>query len=1687
MAFSPQSDKLAIAQSDNIVFIYKLGSDWGDKKSICNKFQHTSSITCLTWPSKRSNEIVYGLAEGKVKVGQLKTYKPATLYQSESYVTALCSNPAGNAVVSAHLDGSIYTFWFDSIERGAQVICRHSCIPFALAWASSIVVAGNDGQVTFYDEDGGEEHTFDHSNDPDCHEFMTAVSNPTGDAVVLGNYNSIYVFTRNKDTMGWEEKGRTKVENMYSVTAMDWKSDGDKIAVGTLCGVVDLYDICVKRSMYKGGFELTYVSHSQVIVRKMDTNMRIVVRSQYGCEIIKTNIYKNRFVVATTTDTLLLGDFDTLKLSEIQWHGNGSEKFIFDNPSACVIYYAGEVSLVEYGLNEILGSIRTSHTKSHVLSLRINERPSRTVDAYGNQINSEENKKVAFLLDAQTICVKNLVTQASITIVHDSKIDWLELSGSANLLLFRDKRRFLHLYNNETQTRIQLLNFCTYVQWVPNSDVVVAQNRNSLCVWYNIHAPDQVTLHSIKGDVEDIERSEGRTEVIVDEGMSQAVYPLDEALINFGTAIDDRNYERAMDILDSLEITPEVTAMWNQLSSCAIASGDLRIAQRCAAAVGDVGMSRYLGQVKEIKHQAETEMGMHGNDHYLVRTKMFLLNKDLKGAEAELLTQGRVDECIDMYQKLYKHDAAIRVAEQTRHPEAIEMRQAYFQYLLDTNQEERAAALKERECDFIQAINLYLKGGMPAKAAQVIIDHDINQPVQLLESIATALTRAGMHDRAGDFYERLDELQRALDSYIRGNAYRKAVELARRSFPSRVVELQEQWGDFLVAQKQVDMAINHYIEAKVFQKAIEAALNARQYSRALQLVDAIESDSSKPYYKQLARYYEESHQYELAERCFIAADQPHLAVEMHTRLGSWEIAHKLAMSYMSEGEVGLLYINQAQKLESQGCFREAEKLYLTVKEKDLAINMYKKHRRFDDMVRLVSDHRPDLLKETHQFLAQTLEMEGSLRDAEHHYVEASEWHSAVNMYRSNELWDDAIRVAKFYGGINACKRVTIALLMAVGVVEGAKYLTKQGLVEAAIEHATENGAFDMAFELAQHSMPKKMPEIYLKHALFLEDDERFREAEEEFIKANKPKEAIDMYVHQQDWASALRVAESYDPTAVPDVYIAQARVAVDAGQHKAAEDLYLAASRPDLALLMYQEADQWPEALKLAQLHLPHQVAEVNMAYQSAQARAGRGASKSDFMTTGRNLEQSKQWTQAVDAYMSARRDKVDSISDLEDIWDRAIEIARNYVPNRHVEVSLEVSKRLVELQREESAADILFEIGRHEEAIAVCIAGKRFDKARALAQGNPSLKRRVDEAYQGHLVSSEGTTELVELGRTDVALDVLAKRGEWDRIWDVAAKERMPPNAIGKYVLMRVEELLMSAGGGGRGGPGGGSHQQIDEAVKLLNKRPGPATDAAMNAYKRLVKAVLSRTIDEDSSSEHIATVAMLRDVLYRLANQYRAQSPDKQQLSPSMESMLMATHYQNMLYNCRSLGLKEICAKCAITLLKYPELIPVDKAFYQAGMMAKELGNINMAFMLLNRYVDITEAIDSGGDTNMLDNTEYHDTDAIPLIHNGSLPSNHYIRDEDKREEVRTWVLSVVTDSNIEQRFTAREHSRGSLYEALYMSERPTCIVTGYPVHPADMLEINHSTANRREWNALVAKTRVDPWTGQQQMPLY
>jgi intraflagellar transport protein 172 len=142
------------------------------------------------------------------------------------------------------------------------------------------------------------------------------------------------------------------------------------------------------------------------------------------------------------------------------------------------------------------------------------------------------------------------------------------LSSRGDKLLFRDKKRQLNIFDINSQHRTTLLNFCSYVQWVPNSDVVVAQSRGNLCIWYSIDSPSRVTLFPIKGEIEDIERAHGKTEVIVDEGVNTVSYTLDEGLIEFGSAVEEKEYDRAISLLESLEMTSETEGVYYLSQQC---------------------------------------------------------------------------------------------------------------------------------------------------------------------------------------------------------------------------------------------------------------------------------------------------------------------------------------------------------------------------------------------------------------------------------------------------------------------------------------------------------------------------------------------------------------------------------------------------------------------------------------------------------------------------------------------------------------------------------------------------------------------------------------------------------------------------------------------------------------------------------------------------------------------------------------------------------------------------------------------------------------------------------------------------------------------------------------------------------------------------------------------------------------
>ena len=56
--------------------------------------------------------------------------------------------------------------------------------------------------------------------------------------------------------------------------------------------------------------------------------------------------------------------------------------------------------------------------------------------------------------------------------------------------------------------------------------------------------------------------------------------------------------------------------------------------------------------------------------------------------------------------------------------------------------------LLEKEGDFMGALQMYIKAGLPAKAARIAISHpDISSQTEVIEKIASQLVKGGLYER----------------------------------------------------------------------------------------------------------------------------------------------------------------------------------------------------------------------------------------------------------------------------------------------------------------------------------------------------------------------------------------------------------------------------------------------------------------------------------------------------------------------------------------------------------------------------------------------------------------------------------------------------------------------------------------------------------------------------------------------------------------------------------------------------------------------------------------------------------------------------------------------------------------------------------------------------------------------------
>lgn len=177
-----------------------------------------------------------------------------------------------------------------------------------------------------------------------------------------------------------------------------------RLVAGSVCGAVLVFESVLRRTVWQDKFEMTYVAPNQVLLKSLqDASVgAMVIESHMGLEIddirimgnwfygffskkLFSYIYffritgKDSYLVARTDESLILCDLTRNLTSELPWTAPGrNQRFYFENPNVCLVFNAGELTLVEYGEHYILGSVRTEFVNPHVISVRLNERGQTT-------------------------------------------------------------------------------------------------------------------------------------------------------------------------------------------------------------------------------------------------------------------------------------------------------------------------------------------------------------------------------------------------------------------------------------------------------------------------------------------------------------------------------------------------------------------------------------------------------------------------------------------------------------------------------------------------------------------------------------------------------------------------------------------------------------------------------------------------------------------------------------------------------------------------------------------------------------------------------------------------------------------------------------------------------------------------------------------------------------------------------------------------------------------------------------------------------------------------------------------------------------------------------------------------------------------------------------------------------------
>ena len=932
LAWAPDnSGRIAVAQTDGIVCIYALG---GVSKNISGRCIVAPAATALIWPAISPTEPLVGDGFGRLCLCRASSGRAATVLGGSggahsARIVSMASS--GSALAVGAADGSVRAYALDANALARLVVAAagsgeeasaaaaaakqtaiitHGIAPNALAWAGhgALLAGGADGRLRLYDATSGAsiaeiDWGMNSSEDKALPQaLLCAATSQTGDVVAVGSWDRIFLLTDalggngggfggsrgSNQSLNLRLAGGTAVPGLSGVASLSWSHDGSALAVGSLRGAVDLFDVYAGCTRAVGGTAAVLADSrgNATVVVSRSRHHRLSLRSHDGSRLLALRLHVHgRFVSAVTaTGSLLLADVESGHSSEIKSHAGpdhaaaaaitltsasaaaAARRCNFEHAPLAWVHRNGELIMVELGNVAPLASLPSMSSNSD------------TVDASQRECGSGDGRRCWYVAytpaygQAAVAEVRTGViggTRVLAQLEHDTPVSWLALAPPpVSRLLLRDASQLLLLCDFGRASKhptagspaapiialcaVPLLAACAFAQWLPGGAGAVAaqsswnngQHAPPIRVWYST-APAALASEAA-GCVVDTGGScadaaevnvEGHVAILlqpaaavvpVRSGAMEEAVLLHTSLLAASAAIERGELTLAATGLDAAAVTvppPEPAGLRAIWAAVGATTSDVDLAMRAATETGNSSRARWLRRRMDDAAAA----GMKANA--AATAAIAELRGDIDGAATLLLAQGDFGRrtVARMHATAGDWDAALALEGATDSKSQAAARAAAVTEMLAAGDDARAASVYETTGDGASAGAALIRAGLPARAAALaaVQPHALPQPA--LAQVFSQLLAAGLPDRAASVAELLDAntsepAARALTCLAHGGAWQAALLLARRVAPARVVPLE------LAAGRSLRQGSR--LQAAAPAKAIAHLIEARAFAEA---------------------------------------------------------------------------------------------------------------------------------------------------------------------------------------------------------------------------------------------------------------------------------------------------------------------------------------------------------------------------------------------------------------------------------------------------------------------------------------------------------------------------------------------------------------------------------------------------------------------------------------------------------------------------------------------------------------------------------------------------------------------------------------------------------------------------------------------------------------------------------------